>query len=272
MVLPRMLREALPKLKIGWFLHRRSRAPRSTRRCRCARRLCAASSPPTSSAFGSYDYVRCALGTRAAACSRPMSTSVDWEVHSGRAGLDGARRRSAPPPVAVDAFRLRHRPRRGSNGCSRLPISHTKLGELERRFAGKRRSSASTASTTRAPPALGARSRSFRAQQPAAVRASFWCRSRRRPRRTRCATRSSSTRCTSLVGRINGRFGTLEHSPIHYLDRAMLLLRAVRLVFDGRRRADHLPPRGDVGDVRARVHRLPTRLRRATASPRRRRT
>ena len=214
MVLPRMLREALPKLKIGWFLHTPFPSSEIYQTLPLRKEIMRGVLAADLVGFQIYDYVRHFMN----ACSRVLSTDINVDSKyildaPGSMALADGKTRTA---VAVDAFPSGIDQARFERMLS-SPELHTKLGELERRFDGKRLIlGVDRIDYVKGIPHKLLAFEKFLHNNPQEAGKLILVQIAPPPKKDTVRYQKLRNKVHKLVGRINGRFGTLEHAPIHY--------------------------------------------------------
>ncbi|KAJ2469858.1 Trehalose-6-P synthase/phosphatase complex synthase subunit [Coemansia sp. RSA 2322] len=176
MLLPRMLRALLDAsgrrgVKIGWFLHTPFPSSELYRILPVRRQILEGVLAADLLGFHTYDYARHFLSS----CTRILGLATTGDAVETAAGGGGRVVRVGTFPIGIDPDKFRD--------ALQTDEVRTRLGELERRFAGER-------------VIVGVDRLDY---------------------------------ITGVVGRINGRFGTIEYTPIHFLHRSVAFSELVAL-------------------------------------------
>jgi len=214
MLLPRLLREKLPQIPIGWFLHTPFATSEMYRTLPHREEILRGVLGADLVGFQIYDYAR----HFHTSCSRVLGTGGADGVTDGNEGIfDHASRRS----IAVDAFPIGIEPSR-FEACLETSAVKDKIIDLQRRFDGKKvMLGIDRLDYVKGIPHKLKAVEKFLQNHPSwkgkvvLVQIAV-------PSRTEIpGYQKLKNNVHKLVTRINGEFGSLEDVPIHYLDQSM---------------------------------------------------
>ena len=220
MLLPAMMRIAQPKVKIGWFLHTPFPSAEIYVTLPLRKELLRGVLAADLIAFHIYDYVRHFMNS----CSRVLGTDVTVESNYI---LDSSKRTA----VTVDAF-----PTGIDYASFEAMVNSAELKdrviELQRRFDGK----SVVLGIDRMDYVKGIPHKlialeKFLYAYPNWAHRILLVQIAIPPKKDTARYQKLQNKVHKLVGRINGRFGTLDHAPIHYLDQPLKFVELVALYF-----------------------------------------
>ena len=220
MLLPALMRARQPKVKIGWFLHTPFPSAEIYVTLPLRKELLRGVLAADLIAFHTFDYVRHFMNS----CSRVLGTDITVESNYI---LDSAKR----TVVTVDAF-----PTGIDFEAFQAMLSSAQLKdkviELQRRFDGK----SIVLGIDRMDYVKGIPHKlialeKFLHAYPAWASRIMLVQIATPPKKDTARYQKLRNKVHKLVGRINGRFGTLEHAPIHYLDQPLNFCELVALYF-----------------------------------------
>ncbi|DAZ96531.1 TPA: hypothetical protein N0F65_011208 [Lagenidium giganteum] len=206
MMLPSLLRKRHPRCKIGWFLHTPFPSSEMYRMMPVGTQILEGLLGADLLGFHTYDYARHFLS----ACSRlPGASSspkgIDWEDHFSAVGVY---------PIGIDPEHFEE--------ILEMEVTQNRIKELSKTFAGRK----IIIGVDRMdyikgiPHKLLAMERFLsmfpeRREEVILVQIAV-------PSRTGVQEyQHLAASVNEMVGRINGRYGTLEHSPVHYIHRSV---------------------------------------------------
>eukprot|EP00316_Scyphosphaera_apsteinii_P000206 CAMPEP_0119329412 /NCGR_PEP_ID=MMETSP1333-20130426/75747_1 /TAXON_ID=418940 /ORGANISM="Scyphosphaera apsteinii, Strain RCC1455" /LENGTH=1456 /DNA_ID=CAMNT_0007338521 /DNA_START=106 /DNA_END=4476 /DNA_ORIENTATION=- len=220
MLLPAMLREKQPKMKIGWFLHTPFPSSEIYVTLPLRKEILRGVLAANLIGFQIYDYVRHFM----TACSRVLGTDVNVE---STYILDALKSKV----VTVDAFPA-------GIDCAKFEQMlesaelKDKVIELQRRFDGKKLLlGVDRMDYIKGIPHKLIALESFLQGNPQWAGRIQLVQIATPPRGDTSRYQKLRNKVHKLVGRINGRFGTLEHAPIHYLDQSVTTCEMCALCF-----------------------------------------
>jgi len=220
MLLPAMVREISPRVKIGWFLHTPFPSSEIYVTLPLRKEILRGMLAADLIAFHTYDYVRHFMH----ACARVLGTDVMVE---SKYILDSSKRTA----VTVDAFPIGIDTGKFEKMLASSELKD-KVIELQRGFDGKKLIlGIDRMDYVKGIPHKLIALEKFLHAYPQWAKKIVLVQIATPPKKDTARYQKLRNKVHKLVGRINGRFSTLAHTPIHYLDHPVDFVELCALYF-----------------------------------------